>query len=269
LQFIIRNPIKEKIQISPRILHKLRRRNDLKLYAVWLCLKRRFSNSCFYNYTIASFARTIGLSRTSVKKYISIFLRWEWCRLHAGNLVFCKHTQLPGKQKNKKCLQIVSIGVEEHSIEEYLLALQSFSVEDALRKQQFARARSKGRDKAYRAAFRENNQWEPFTVKRASELFSISHATASRWLRKLANKGWFQRVTIRPWLQATSLEDLLENKTNREKLRWAVSHNDCGDAIYHTERFSLIPYKGNMLVCYPSYIRLGCRSRVVQGSSNN
>ena len=59
-----------------------------KELAVFLYMKSRFTNSCLFDFNYSKASSAFGVSRTAAKKYISLFLKNGWCKIHCGNLVF-------------------------------------------------------------------------------------------------------------------------------------------------------------------------------------
>lgn len=255
--------IEKSIKISPYILRILKTPDNHRIYAIWLWMKNRFKNGCYYNYNESSVARELGVSRNMIRKYADIFLEKSWCRIHHNNLIFIKHAQHPLKRPNKKCLQLIKIRTFGHHYTNYISAFQAFLIEDAQRKQLYARQTVKPpvhHEKEFRQTFIENGGWGPFTVKRTAELFDVSIATASRILRRLANEGWFERYVPQPHLLSTDVyefqakfESPNQNSPDWKKRRAITEKN--GVMRIHTCDFTVVQYKGQFLVCYNGYIR--------------
>lgn len=62
----------------------------LKEYSLFLYLKSKYRNSCFYNYSQNRLSKEFGISRASAKKHIALFLKLGWCRMSAKHLIFNK-----------------------------------------------------------------------------------------------------------------------------------------------------------------------------------
>jgi hypothetical protein len=54
----------------------------IKEYAIFLKMKSKYCNSCFYNYTQKNLSVKSGISLSTVRKYVKIFIDRGWCRLH-------------------------------------------------------------------------------------------------------------------------------------------------------------------------------------------
>ena len=62
--------------------------NREKELAVFLYMKSKFTNSCLFDFNYSKASSAFGVSRTAAKKYITLFLKNGWCKIHCGNLVF-------------------------------------------------------------------------------------------------------------------------------------------------------------------------------------
>jgi len=51
-------------------------------------MKKKYKNSCIFDYSIASVAKKFNFSRNKVRRIVAIFIREGWCRWHCGNLIF-------------------------------------------------------------------------------------------------------------------------------------------------------------------------------------
>src|SRR3990172_8754374 len=61
-------------------------RREIKILAVFYCLKSLHSNSCLYINNTCNLSKITGLSRTAIKRYINIFKDNGWVREHCGNI---------------------------------------------------------------------------------------------------------------------------------------------------------------------------------------
>ncbi|HQW95169.1 MAG TPA: hypothetical protein PLU58_05175 [Saprospiraceae bacterium] len=69
---------------------------ELRKYAVWLLLKKRYKNGVFYKFNINKIHKVSGLSRKMLKEYVKYFLDNKWCTVHSKNknLCFISHNKL-------------------------------------------------------------------------------------------------------------------------------------------------------------------------------
>jgi hypothetical protein len=213
--------------------HKL-----LKHYAVWIYLKSKFSNSCYYKYNKAKMARDGGVSRSLIQKYVPMFLRWDWCSLHCGNLVFNKHSQLPDKKEKKRTLLLIRHECQEWSIDGLLDAIRVFLIKNAQRRQVHATDKKRG-DRRIRAA-RESFQGLSFSVLKAAKLFRTSVTNGGRILRDLAKKGWYERIE-------QPLE-LMFNRYLKEPTHFV------SEFLAMNKAYGVFAYRGRVYKAYPSRI---------------
>jgi transposase len=61
---------------------------ELKLFSLFIKMKRRYKNSCVYGFSYRKLALKVGISVSSLQKCIPIFRRKGWISEHNGNLVF-------------------------------------------------------------------------------------------------------------------------------------------------------------------------------------
>jgi predicted transcriptional regulator len=76
------------MKVSIKAIELMRDRNLIREYATFLCFKSKLKKSCFYGYTHNKFSSELGLSKSSVRKYIGTFIELGWCRKHGKNLMF-------------------------------------------------------------------------------------------------------------------------------------------------------------------------------------
>lgn len=72
-----------KIQLQDMIAAGL-----LKEYVVFLKIKAKYKNSCFYAYTQKRLSLKTGIPLSCIRKCVKVFLDRGWCRMHCGNLIF-------------------------------------------------------------------------------------------------------------------------------------------------------------------------------------
>lgn len=78
----------DKLYINVFNLENLGRKKQLKDFAIFLHLKSKFNNSCYFKYSHRQYAKDVGLSVNTARKYVKMFVDRGWCRWHHGNLVF-------------------------------------------------------------------------------------------------------------------------------------------------------------------------------------
>jgi hypothetical protein len=69
--------------------------------AAFIKLKSIFRNSCYFDWSYRSISRKSGISTTTLRKCIPVFLEKGWCRVHCGNLVFNKISVVDSGGKGK------------------------------------------------------------------------------------------------------------------------------------------------------------------------
>jgi hypothetical protein len=141
-------------------------------------------------------SRSLGLSCSTIRKYVKMFLDSGWCRMHKGNLMFCKHSQLPLKRDKKRFIHTIKYVITDWSARGFETALLAFQIDNRQRQQGYAEA--KGDRRSRDAASIENLQHRTFTVEQGRKLFKRSKQTASRIFRRIADAGYFTRTVKQP-----------------------------------------------------------------------
>jgi len=104
---------KKKRELLINVVHakELAEQGFLKEYAMFLYLKSKYRNSCIYSYSQKKLSEKFGISRSSAKKHVSLFLELGWCRMSADNLIFNKLKNIDdNKEKRLIYLEISTQG---------------------------------------------------------------------------------------------------------------------------------------------------------------
>lgn len=198
----------------------------MKCLAAFIFFKSRYSNSCYYGWSINSIARKTGLSRTSVRKYITFFMVRGWCEDHQGNLLFKKTGTLYCNNKKLKN-QYVKINITKNSsitevLDElyYCLLKRSADRFEYMKKlwedktcghypdlQHYKTVKKRCHGREIKSGEIPGYQ---MSLKKISELFKVSISAASRIIKRLntANKVLVRNnhvclgnIINQPWLR--------------------------------------------------------------------
>lgn len=181
------------INIAPKFLLEAHKAGHLDSYAYWLYFKHLFRNGCIYNYNILRLAHKSGLSRTTVRKYINLFIALGWCRMHHGNLIFCSYQQLLNRDYVTKAKMLI---LKPH-VKQYQTALYAWMVSNR-QKQCLHAATTRHRDQHLLGTFPDAIDTRySFSVKTAARLFHCPRRTANNILLKLQAEGWIFRQRMR------------------------------------------------------------------------
>lgn len=83
--------------------------DELTEYAVFCYFKYLYRNGCIYNYSSSKLATKSKYSASFIRKYINIFIKKEWCRMHGKNLIFNKSSKINGSQSKIKQYEEINI----------------------------------------------------------------------------------------------------------------------------------------------------------------
>jgi hypothetical protein len=102
------------------LLEELHNDGKTNHLAHFIYLKSQYSNSCVFNYTQDTLAHKSGLGKSTIRKYVNFFLKAGWCKMHKGNLMFCKLEDL-AFEKYRIRLKVVIQGTNVKSIKQSIL----------------------------------------------------------------------------------------------------------------------------------------------------
>jgi hypothetical protein len=204
------------IRIAPKMIRELLKRGKLKHYAVWLYMKYRFRNGCYYGFSWRSLAIKLGISRDMVKRYVVKFVSWGWCRFKTGHklathLIFNRQQDITVPGTEIMNVFTYKQRIVKHTIKGILNALYAFTLENAERQRQYMRelkasvGSSINPDRAKAAQIIAENHLVDLTVKRAGRLLHTSSRNANKIILNLErDEKWFSRSKV--WLV---LEDMV------------------------------------------------------------
>jgi len=108
------------VKVNRVLINDLTRRNRLRELAVLIHFKSFYKNQCIYNYTDQKLADLTGMSKSSVRSYVKLFIKNRWARMHCGNLVFSTIGNIDMCDKRV----IIKVAKNKNSYKEILQELQ-------------------------------------------------------------------------------------------------------------------------------------------------
>ncbi len=100
-----------------------KKNKKLRQYAAFLYLKSLYKKGCCYDYTQIKLAGDSGLSRASISRLVSAFIKYGWCHKHGENLMF-KGRKHYKKQGFNKTFELQGTTIKEIINELYYIILK-------------------------------------------------------------------------------------------------------------------------------------------------
>ena len=166
--------------------------NYLRQLAYFIWLKKKYSNSCFYGYSINNLSKKTGLSRTTIRALLRFYKCRGWVREHCGNLVFDKTLRIIQNMRIGNGARYIGFETE-NSPEDIYLKLYFEILKNKKRQIDFRKTHDK-----YKAG---GNRYvtgicvsDPFriSIRRLSLLFNCSTAKVSNILNHLNQQNLLQ-----------------------------------------------------------------------------
>jgi hypothetical protein len=180
----------------------------LKEYVVFLKIKAKYPNSCFYAYTQKRLSAKTGIPLNCIRKCVKVFLERGWCRMHCNNLIF--NPLKTFDEHKQRLITSINLGkpIKDILSDLYLIVLR-------LKQEQFDKLKKLGCElhkpcshwsykralrtlrkiKAKKSALPKGSDHLSISIKNISLMLNVSMGKCHKILTDLYKKG---RITVYP-----------------------------------------------------------------------
>jgi len=190
------------IKIGINTINKMVAKKRTRDYAAFLYLKSICKKGCYFNYTQERLAKLSEMSRTSTGKYVKKFIKYGWCHMHNGNLIFKGLKHFPDKEFNKR-YTIIPSRIITRTVKMFYLIILKHKQSQFNKLKEFSRdAKDPSNLKAYKRALKFGlkhnlkadkgplpNERMRISLKKLSTAFNCSLSKTGSVVRSLKYAG--------------------------------------------------------------------------------